>query len=89
MSDASNTTWISSMQTIVETEMNEAETLKRKALKQLLQILISTWTTGELVKIGPWSAREYSQYYTMMLYQNTIISEKELKAKKILSQLSE
>ena len=42
MSDASNTTWISSMQTILETEMNEVEILKRKALKQLLQILIPT-----------------------------------------------
>ena len=61
MSYACNATWTSSMEKDTERETDETERMQSKALKQLLQVLISTSTAGILMETVIWSicTREY------------------------------
>ena len=60
--------------------------MQRKALKQLLQVPISTSTAHVLMKTGIWLAKEYLQYSTMMLCHSIINSEEECIAKIIVKE---
>ena len=55
---------------ILTKEIDKVERMQSKTLKQLLKVLISTSTAVVLMKTGTWSAKEYSQNITMMLYHN-------------------
>ena len=62
-------------------EIEEIERMQSKAIKQLLQVPISTSTAGVLMKTGIRPAKEYLQQSTMMLYHSIINSEEERIAK--------
>ena len=46
--------------------------MQSKALKKLLQVPVSTSTTGALMMRGIWPAKKYLQGSTMMLYHSII-----------------
>ena len=71
---------------ILTREIEEIERMQSKALKQLMQVPIPTSTAGVLMETGIWSAREYLQYSTMMLYYSIINSEEERIAKYIVKE---
>ena len=63
----------------------EIERMQSKELKQLLQVPLSTSTTGVLIETGIWPAMEYLQYSTMMLYHGILNSEERV-AKNIVKE---
>ena len=67
-------------------EIEEIEGMQSKALKQLLQVSISTSIVGVLMETGIWPAKEYLQYSTMILYHSIITTEKERIAKNIVKE---
>ena len=71
---------------IMTREVEEIERMQRKALKQLLQVPISTSTAHVLMETGIWLAKEYLQYSTMMLCHSIINSEEECIAKIIVKE---
>ena len=58
--------------------------MQSKALKQLQQVPTSISTAGVVMETGIWSAKDYLQYSTMMLYHSKIKSEEERIAKNIV-----
>ena len=71
---------------ILKREIEEIERMQSKALKQLLQVPISTSTAGVLMETGIWPPKEYLHYSTMMLYHSTINSDEEHIAKNIVKE---
>ena len=56
-------------------QCDEVERMQSKALKQLLQVSISTSTAGVLMETGIWPAKQYLKYSTMILYHSITNSE--------------
>ena len=71
---------------ILTREIEEIKRIQSKALKQLLQVPISTSTAEALMETGIWPAKEYFQYSTMMLHHSLINSEEERIAKNIVKE---
>ena len=69
---------------ILTREIEEIKRMQSKALKQLLQVPIST--AEALMETGIWPAKEYLQYSTMMLHHSVINSEEERIAKNIVKE---
>ena len=66
-------------------EMNEVETIRRRALKRISNLPISTSYNCYRMETDTWPANQIMQYSTMMLYHNIMNSDHKRVAKKILA----
>ena len=55
--------------------MNKTEKIQRRALKRILNMLISTSHIGLIMESGTWPANQRIQYSVMMLYHNAMNSD--------------
>ena len=81
-----NTTWSCILGKILKRKMTAGERIQSKALKQLLQVRISSSKAGVLMEAGIWPTKKHFEYSTMMLYQSINNGEEERIVKKLVKE---
>ena len=72
---------------ILKSEMQAIEKIQNQSLKKILQLPVTTPSTGLLMETGIWPAKERIEYSTLMLIHSIINSNKErISQKTILEQ---
>ena len=69
---------------ISKSEMQAIEKIQNQSLKKLLQLPVTTLSTGLLIETGIWQAKERIEYSTLMLIHSIINSNKERISQKII-----
>ena len=69
---------------ILKSEMQAIEKIQNQSLKKILQLPVTTPSTGLLMETGIWPAKERIEYSTLMIIHSIINSNKERISQKII-----
>ena len=64
--------------------MQAIEKIQNQSLKKILQLSVTTPSTGLLMETGMWPAKERIEYSTLMLIHSIINSNKKTISRKII-----